>query len=565
MRAFLTLALGCALAFSRASASMLPAVCEDFSQSGCVRISDYARQAVKYQDDRAALSEIARTAGRFCTRGSADGCAVQALALSLESRLSGNRAQSAQADVLFKQAAEAGSAMGWYYQSEEQLSHLASELSSSFSKITAACQAGDPDACLAAAALSEQGFYTPKDHQAAASWRSKACRSGGGAYCEILAEGLSGKELLSAIKRQCDLPLSGDLAALHPQGYYCGAYGAALKNGSAGAARSVQQGQALLRRACMAGNGEACFYAADRVPAARDLLLRGCALGDPRSCAAALPQGQGSFASLARLLYVNPPASFAGYIAQLKLHTLLPYEVSALGKQACDAALDDPFGRNPYAQCALFGERLLSGEYPSRPALAEELGRDLSGRACKAGSAAACLAVRSGVSEKADAQDPVKSCKAGSAQSCGRSALAAWARGERSAATLETAERGCLGGDYLSCYVLGFGARGGWGGKRDPKKAFRAFVNACLTEDNALFEGGAYCDALAFAYLEPLGVRADPKQAWFFGRRSCDTGSGLGCAAAGHAARLLGEKDLARSYFSRACSLGNAIGCEALH
>ena len=76
------------------------------------------------------------------------------------------------------------------------------------------------------------------------------------------------------------------------------------------------------------------------------------------------------------------------------------------------------------------------------------------------------------------------------------------------------------------------------------------------------------CLSAYWRYQEGRGVPADPKKAQKYMLRSCDTGKAIACATyaalleKGEAGKTAGGRHMVLRYADKACTLGNAQGCE---
>ena len=122
--------------------------------------------------------------------------------------------------------------------------------------------------------------------------------------------------------------------------------------------------------------------------------------------------------------------------------------------------------------------------------------------------------------------------------------------------------RGCDAGNAQSCHAAGLLLLSGKGSPRDPARAVALFQRAC----DAKFAGA--CGSLGYAYGHGDGVPRDLAKARALYEDACAQGTPLACAdlgimyATGEGAEV--DESRAAEFYRRACEGGNGTGCQGL-
>lgn len=120
-------------------------------------------------------------------------------------------------------------------------------------------------------------------------------------------------------------------------------------------------------------------------------------------------------------------------------------------------------------------------------------------------------------------------------------------------------QKGCDGGNALSCVNLGFLYNNGVGLEKDYQKAYEYYKMGCD------MKSGIGCSDVGYLYQNGYGVKKDYSKASKYYKIGCDMKSGLGCLNLGflHAKGkgVKKSRKLALKYYSLACKLDEDQGC----
>ncbi|MBL0215079.1 MAG: protein kinase [Myxococcales bacterium] len=150
----------------------------------------------------------------------------------------------------------------------------------------------------------------------------------------------------------------------------------------------------------------------------------------------------------------------------------------------------------------------------------------------------------------------MRACRGGIGDSCMLAALLPPITGARSPEEIEQLRtRGCFLGSFLSCGALGRALQ-----PKDPAKALALFQRACGLSANSWG-----CEDVATAYLDGVGVAADPKRGRDILERGCAIGTTIACRHLGRRLRdgRVLAKDPARAIelLEKSCAAADPYGC----
>lgn len=360
---------------------------------------------------------------------------------------------------------------------------------------SAACDAGEPSACLPGAWMAAQvapGVYEPgaRDPSRGAALLRQACDGGVARACSdlglLVARGLgvdadpAGADALLAAG--CE---AGELSS-------CRRMGALLH-----AAQTVEdhpRAQALYDRACEGGDLPACHL-----------------LGLSHQFVPAPPveEGEGADAAVEDAVEADPAEAPAKDVPL----------AASLYARACEG------GHLP--ACASLVQ--LYGNGRDAPRDLDQVGTWL-GRACDLGDATACLNLgllhQSGeIGDPSRAEAPYqRACDLGMPDACGALGVYHLEAGAGLAVAAPLLERACEAGNGGSCAVLG--ERLAKGRDADPERATEMFARACDREV------GAACTEVADRHRKGRGADKDPELARQLYYRACSLGDADGCKRA---------------------------------
>jgi TPR repeat protein len=161
---------------------------------------------------------------------------------------------------------------------------------------------------------------------------------------------------------------------------------------------------------------------------------------------------------------------------------------------------------------------------------------DLDGRACELGSYAACGNLSMGLAMPDVKLDPAR--------------------------VMALSERGCAGGDKLSCAGIALMYLQGWGVPADPAKAAAIFEGLCTKDKMPMA-----CANLSWLAYAGIGMAKDIARATVLAESACKQGMPAACNVLG--AILIerngpGDAHRAEALFSDLCDNGAAASCDNL-